>query len=122
VVWPTALAYHFYVSGQLPNAFFYLALLIAAEALDGIGKLGGLRASGEIAGWTRPFRSNRSLIGGRRNIYVWVLVACVVLAMPERRSLSWHSGKSQPQPLISCTPAGYVMFSDARGSTDLPLA
>jgi hypothetical protein len=28
VVWPTALAYHFYVSGQLPNAFFYLALLI----------------------------------------------------------------------------------------------
>ena len=28
MVWPTALAYHFYVSGQLPDAFFYLALLI----------------------------------------------------------------------------------------------
>src|SRR5206468_11354821 len=40
VVWPTALAYHFYVSDRLPNAFFYLALLIVAEALDGIGKLG----------------------------------------------------------------------------------
>src|SRR5205814_5147817 len=39
----------------------------------------------------------------------------------KRRSLSWHSGKSQLQPLISCTLAGYFIFSDARGSTDLPL-
>jgi len=122
VVWPTALAYHFYVSGQLPNAFFYLALLIAAEALDGMGKLGVYVPAEKSLVEPGLFDRIVRLIGGRRNIYVWVLVACVVLAMPERRSLSWHSGKSQPQPLISCTPAGYVMFSDARGSTDLPLA
>jgi hypothetical protein len=50
VVWPTALAYHFYVSGQLPNAFFYLA----AKSLVGPGL------------FDRIVR----LIGGRRSIYV----------------------------------------------------
>ena len=44
----------------------------------------GLRASGEIAGWTRPFRSNRSF-GRRAAQYLcWVLVVCVVLAMPQK--------------------------------------
>jgi hypothetical protein len=84
VVWPTALAHHFCVSGQLPNAFFYLALLIAAEALDGIGKLGVYVPAEKSL--VRPGLFDRivRLIDGRRNIYVWVLVACVFLAMPEK--------------------------------------
>jgi hypothetical protein len=84
VVWPAALAYHFYVSGQLPNAFFYLALLIVAEALDGIGKLGVYGPAEKLL--VEPGLLDRivRLIGGRRNIYVWVLVACVVLGMPEK--------------------------------------
>jgi hypothetical protein len=122
VVWPTALAYHFYVSGQLPNAFFYLALLIAAEALDGIGKLGVYVPAEKSLVGPGLFDRIVRLIGGRRNIYVWVLWPALFWPCRKRRSLSWHSGKSQPQPLISCAPAGYVMFSDARGSTDLPLA
>jgi phosphatidylglycerophosphate synthase len=84
VVWPTALAYHFYVSGQLPNAFFYLALLIVAEALDGIGKLGVYGPAEKLL--VEPGLLDRivRLVGGRRNIYVWVLVVCVVLGMPAK--------------------------------------
>ena len=84
MVWPTALAYHFYVSGQLPNAFFYLALLIAAEALDGIGKLGVYVPAEKSLAGPGLFDRIVRLIGGRRNIYVWVLVACVVFG---------HAGK-----------------------------
>src|SRR5207253_6584032 len=82
VVWPTALAYHFYVSGQLPNAFFYLALLIVAEALDGIGKLGVYVPAEKSLVGPGLFDRIVRLVGGRRNIYVWVLVACAVLAIP----------------------------------------
>jgi 1L-myo-inositol 1-phosphate cytidylyltransferase / CDP-L-myo-inositol myo-inositolphosphotransferase len=84
VVWPTALAYHFYVSGQLPDAFFYLGLLIVAEALDGIGKLGVYGAAEKSLVEPGLFDRIVRLIGGRRNIYVWVLIACVVLGAPEK--------------------------------------
>jgi hypothetical protein len=84
VVWPTALAYHFYISGQLPNAFFYLALLIVAEALDGIGKLGVYGPAEKLL--VDPGLLDRivRLVGGRRNVYVWVLIACVVSGVPEK--------------------------------------
>jgi 1L-myo-inositol 1-phosphate cytidylyltransferase / CDP-L-myo-inositol myo-inositolphosphotransferase len=84
VVWPTALAYHFYISGQLPNAFFYLALLIVAEALDGIGKMGVYGPAEKSL--IDPGLLDRivRLVGGRRNIYVWVLIACVVFGVAEK--------------------------------------
>jgi hypothetical protein len=84
VVWPTALAYHFYSSGQLPDAFFYLAVLIVAEALDGIGKWGVYGPAERLL--IDPGLLDRivRLVGGRRNIYVWVLIACVILGVPER--------------------------------------
>jgi len=85
VVWPTALAYHFYVSGQLPNAFFYLALLLVAEALDGIGKLGVYVPAEKSLVGPGLFDRIVRLVGWRRNIYVWVLVGCVVLARRKRR-------------------------------------
>jgi hypothetical protein len=84
VAWPTALAYHFYVSGQLPHAFFYLALLIVAEVLDGIGKLGVYGPAEKLLVDPGLFDRIVRLIGGRRNIYVWVLIACVVLGAPEK--------------------------------------
>jgi phosphatidylglycerophosphate synthase len=84
VIWPSALAYHFYVSGQLPNAFFYLALLIAAEALDGIGKRGVYAQAEKSLVEAGLFDQFVRLIGGRRNIYVWALVACVLLGAPEK--------------------------------------
>jgi phosphatidylglycerophosphate synthase len=105
VVWPTALAYHLYVSGQLPNAFFYLALLIVAEALDGIGKLGIYGPAERLL--VEPGLLDRivRLVGGRRNIYVWVLVACVVLAMPEKALIVmafWEVATAAIDLLHSC--------------------
>jgi CDP-alcohol phosphatidyltransferase len=84
IAWPSALAYHFYTTGQLPKAFFYLALLIVAEALDGIGKLGVYGPSEKLLVEPDPLDRIVRLVGGRRNIYVWVLVACVVLGVPEK--------------------------------------
>jgi phosphatidylglycerophosphate synthase len=105
VVWPTALAYHFYVSGQLPNAFFYLAVLIVAEALDGIGKLGVYGPAEKLL--VEPGLLDRivRLIGGRRNIYVWVLVACVVFGMPEKALIVmafWEVATAAADLLHSC--------------------
>jgi phosphatidylglycerophosphate synthase len=105
VVWPAALAYHFYVSGQLPNAFFYLALLIVAEALDGIGKLGVYGPAERLL--VEPGLLDRivRLVGGRRNIYVWVLVACVVLGVPEKALIVmafWEVATAAADLLHSC--------------------
>jgi len=105
VVWPTALAYHFYVSGQLPNAFFYLALLIVAEALDGIGKLGVYVPAEKSLVGPGPFDRIVRLVGGRRNIYVWVLVACVVLGTPEKALIVmafWEVATAAADLLHSC--------------------
>jgi len=84
VAWPTALAYHFYTSGQLPNAFWYLLILIAAESLDGIGKAGIYRASERSL--TPPNLLDRMvrLLGGRRNVYLWVLIVALVLGAPAK--------------------------------------
>jgi phosphatidylglycerophosphate synthase len=105
VVWPTALAYHFYVSGQLPNAFFYLALLIVAEALDGIGKLGVYGPAEKLL--VEPGLLDRivRLVGGRRNIYVWVLIACIVLGVPEKAIIVmafWEVATAAADLLHSC--------------------
>jgi len=121
VVWPTALAYHFYVSGQLPNAFFYLALLIVAEALDGIGKLGVYVPAEKSLVGPGLFDRIVRLVGGRRNIYVWVLVACVVLAMPEKALIVmafWEVATAAVDLLHS----GWIRYVARRqSSTDLPL-
>jgi phosphatidylglycerophosphate synthase len=105
VVWPTALAYHFYVSGQLPNAFFYLALLIVAEALDGIGKLGVYVPAEKLLVEPGIFDRIVRLVGGRRNIYVWVLLACVALGTPAKALIVmafWEVATAAVDLLHSC--------------------
>jgi hypothetical protein len=55
-----------------------------AEALDGIGKMGVYGPAEKLL--VDPGLLDRivRLVGGRRNIYVWVLIACVVLGVPEK--------------------------------------
>jgi phosphatidylglycerophosphate synthase len=84
VAWPTALAYHFYASGELPQAFWYLALLLAAEALDGIGKLGVYVPSEKSKIEPGLLDQIVRLFGGRRNIYIWVLIVCIIAGVPAR--------------------------------------
>src|SRR5207237_543025 len=73
VAWPSALAYHFYTTGQLAAAFIYLSVLLLAEALDGIGKAGVYSVSEKLLVEPGPFDRVVRLVGGRRNIYIWVL-------------------------------------------------
>src|SRR5262245_1570254 len=71
--WWLALAWHLSVSGKLPDAFSYLGLLIGAEVLNALARASIVRYYGksisELGHFDRIFR----LVGGRRNIYVWIL-------------------------------------------------
>lgn len=76
--WWTALAFHLWRSGQFPNAFYFLLLLIGSDVVGRLAKKQAKIATGrqldDIAPFDRAFR----LIAGRRNIYVWML-ACGLL-------------------------------------------
>jgi 1L-myo-inositol 1-phosphate cytidylyltransferase / CDP-L-myo-inositol myo-inositolphosphotransferase len=80
--WWIALAYYLQGSGRLPNAFVYLALLIGAEAVAGLAKWSVIRFCGrtidEIGNFNRVVR----LVGGRRNIYIWIFALGVLLGSP----------------------------------------
>ena len=77
--WWAALAWHLSVSGKLPDAFAYLGLLIGAEVLNALARASIVRYYGksitELASFDRIFR----LVGGRRNIYVWILALGLIL-------------------------------------------
>jgi phosphatidylglycerophosphate synthase len=71
--WWIALAWHLSVSGKFPDAFFYVGLLIGAQVLNALARASIVRYYGksmaELGRFDRIFR----LVGGRRNIYVWIL-------------------------------------------------
>jgi len=77
--WWLALAWHLSVSGKLPDAFSYLGLLIGAEVLNALARASIVRYYGksmsELGSFDRIFR----LVGGRRNIYVWILALGLIL-------------------------------------------
>jgi phosphatidylglycerophosphate synthase len=77
--WWIALAWHLSVSGKLHDAFSYLALLIGAEVLNALARASIVRYYGksisELGTFDRIFR----LVGGRRNIYVWILALGLIL-------------------------------------------
>ena len=84
VVWPIALAFHFYSSGRLPTAFYYLAVLLAGEGVDGIAKAIIYSGAGRLMTAPSMFDRFVRLIGGRRNIYIWVLAIALILGAPEK--------------------------------------
>jgi 1L-myo-inositol 1-phosphate cytidylyltransferase / CDP-L-myo-inositol myo-inositolphosphotransferase len=77
--WWLALAWHLSVSGKLPNAFSYLGLLVGAEVLNALARASIVRYYGksisELGRFDRIFR----LVGGRRNIYVWIVALGLIL-------------------------------------------
>ena len=84
VAWPTALAFHFYTSGQLPSAFYYLAVLLIAEGIDGIGKLVIYSTAARLMTAPGRFDTLVRFVGGRRNIYVWILGISLILGAPAK--------------------------------------
>jgi phosphatidylglycerophosphate synthase len=71
--WWAALAWHFHATGALPWAHFVFLALYVAEALDGLVKLASLKRLGVIIDNAAPSMRLVRLLGGRRNIYVWIM-------------------------------------------------
>ena len=80
--WWTVLAYHFQTSGQLPGAFRYWLLLLLAEVLDGVAKGSVYFTCGKVIDELSPFERMVRLVGGRRNVYVWILTIGLFLGAP----------------------------------------
>ena len=73
--WWAAIAFQLWRSGQFPNAFYFLALLVASLLLDEFAKHRVKIARGRLLDDVMPFDRAFRLIAARRNVYVWIL-AC----------------------------------------------
>jgi phosphatidylglycerophosphate synthase len=80
--WWIALAYYFQSSGRLSAAFAFLALLISAEAVAGLAKWSVIRFCGRTIDELGDFNRIVRLVGGRRNIYVWLFALGLLLGTP----------------------------------------
>ena len=82
--WWMAIAFHLWQSAQLPNAFYFLALLVGSHLLDEFVKRRAKMATGRLLDDVAPFDRAFRLIAARRNVYVWVLAAGFLLgAFPQ---------------------------------------
>jgi phosphatidylglycerophosphate synthase len=71
--WWAALAWHFHATGALSWAPLVLLALYVAEGLDGLVKWAALERLGLIIDNAAPSMRRVRLVGGRRNIYVWIM-------------------------------------------------
>ena len=82
--WWLAIAFHLWRSGQFPNVFYFLALLIASHLLAEFAKRRVKIARGRLLDDVAPFDRAFRLIAARRNVYVWILVCGFLLgAFPQ---------------------------------------
>jgi phosphatidylglycerophosphate synthase len=73
--WWAVIAFHLWQNGQFPNAFYFLALLIASHLMDEFAKRRVKMARGRLLDDVTAFDRAFRLIAARRNVYVWIL-AC----------------------------------------------
>jgi phosphatidylglycerophosphate synthase len=82
--WWAAIAFHLWRSGQFPNVFYFLALLIGSHLLDEFAKRRAKIAKGRLLDDVAPFDRAFRLIAARRNVYVWILACGFLLnAFPQ---------------------------------------
>jgi phosphatidylglycerophosphate synthase len=82
--WWTAIAFHLWRSGQFPNAFYFLALLVGSRLLHEFAKRRAKMAKGRLLDDVAPFDRAFRLIAARRNVYVWILACGFLLdAFPQ---------------------------------------
>jgi phosphatidylglycerophosphate synthase len=82
--WWAAIAFHLWRSGQFPNAFYFLALLVGSRLLHEFAQRGAKMATGRLLDDVAPFDRAFRLIAARRNVYVWVLACGFLLgAFPQ---------------------------------------
>src|SRR5947207_3044863 len=86
--WWAAIAFHLWRSGQLPNAFYFLALLVGSHLLDEFAKRRAKLATGRLLDDVAPLDRVFRLIAARRNVYVWILACGFLLgALPQSYAL-----------------------------------
>src|SRR5207247_9256126 len=73
--WWAAIAFHLWQSGQLPNVFYLLALLVASLLLDDFAKRLLKMGKGRLIDDVAPFDVAFRLIAAGRAVDVWML-AC----------------------------------------------
>src|SRR5437016_5765183 len=73
--WWATIAFHLWRSGQFPNVFYFLALLVGSHLLDEFANRRAKMAKGRLLDDITPFDRAFRLIAARRNVYVWIL-AC----------------------------------------------
>src|SRR5215469_14142901 len=82
--WWTAIALNLWQTAQLPNAFYFLALLFGSHLLDEFVKRKAKMATDRLLDDVAPFDRAFRLIAARRNVYVWALAAGFLLgAFPQ---------------------------------------
>ncbi|PYK27931.1 MAG: hypothetical protein DME52_02685 [Verrucomicrobia bacterium] len=82
--WWTAIAFHLWRSGQLPNVFYFFALLVGSHLLDEFAKRRAKMEAGRLLDDLTPFDRAFRLIAARRNVYVWILACGFLLnAFPQ---------------------------------------
>jgi 1L-myo-inositol 1-phosphate cytidylyltransferase / CDP-L-myo-inositol myo-inositolphosphotransferase len=82
--WWAAIAFQLWRSGQLPNAFYFLALLVGSRLLHEFAKRRAKMAKGRLLDDVAPFDRAFRLIAARRNVYVWILACGFLLdAFPQ---------------------------------------
>ena len=77
--WWLAIAFNLWRSGQFPNVFYFLALLIASHLLAEFAKRRVKIARGRLLDDVAPFDRAFRLIAARRNVYVWILTGGFLL-------------------------------------------
>lgn len=82
--WWSALAFHFASSGAVPNALLLLALLVGSDLIDRFAKKLAKEKTGRNLDDLAPIDRFVRLLGGRRNIYVWMLAAGLMLGAPDQ--------------------------------------
>jgi phosphatidylglycerophosphate synthase len=89
--WWIALAWHFQTSGRLHNAFIYLLLLLVAEGVDGLAKASVYFTTGKIIDELGAFERFVRLVGGRRNVYIWILTIGFLFDAPAKAfiTMAW---------------------------------
>ncbi len=82
--WWTALAHHFSNTHALPNAYSFLLLLVGSDWIDRVAKAFAKKHTGRNLDDVAAVDGFVRLIGGRRNIYVWLLGGGLVLGAPDK--------------------------------------
>ena len=114
--WWIAFAFFLFVSGQLPSAFAWLLLMLAAEGLAGLTKWASLQRLGVSVYELGDFDRFLRLIGARRNVHVWILAAGVLLGNPARAfvmAASWEAITSVMQTVRALWMMAKQRFTEA---------